>query len=282
MGQISYHLYQLILKFLLNQEIPSENELLNLKIAQPADFKILVRDNDSSTLNSKTDSDNGSESERTKETIKENSGKYKIDCGSGKIGCARVSEDDNKTACDTTTSAANVDANDGIKSQSPIVNMHGDLDPTTSYNSSGETWLGQMQFKFCQLASGMFTQTNGPVVSLMSKRSRKEIVPIEGAGALIVQIHTLNGQPGNFHTTPTTTISIYRSRYTFGEEDFGITGDSVNRMIMKCSDEKCVMKNLSYAANSFTQEDSAGLWSSDHFYEGAHANHLTIFCNQIE
>lgn len=128
----------------------------------------------------------------------------------------------------------------------------------------------ELQARFGELASKMYLQTNGNVISLMSKRSAKEIVPIEGAGILVMQIHTLNGQPGVFHLTPVATITAYRLRYTFGEDDFGITEDFVRRIIMQCSDDSCLAKDNLDKHNEYSiaQASLPDHWPVDHFYQG--------------
>lgn len=114
---------------------------------------------------------------------------------------------------------------------------------------------------------------NFEVVSLMSKKSSKEIAPIESFGHVVLMAHSQNGKLGAFHLSLNTTVQQLKSVYTFGAKDFGLTEDFVSRAITKCEDPLCTIKvsNLSQTnLKTNTKKSITGLpaYLTDKFYPG--------------
>lgn len=91
------------------------------------------------------------------------------------------------------------------------------------------------------------------VVSLNSKRSHKEIIPSESYKDVVMKVHTQSGLPGQFHLSTHLTIVAYKLLYTFGRRDFGISEQTLKRIVARCPIPNC-------AANSklnFKGKDAA-------------------------
>ena len=80
------------------------------------------------------------------------------------------------------------------------------------------------------------------IISLMSKKSKKEIVPYESCELLIQKIHSQNNMPGRYHLAIKQTIAVYKTKYTFGRRDFGISECLVRKVIANCPTTHCCGK----------------------------------------
>ena len=93
------------------------------------------------------------------------------------------------------------------------------------------------------------------VVSLMSKKSKREIAPIESFEHIIIKVHTNDGKPGDSHLTVTSTIFTIKSQYTFGRRDFGMSEETVRSVIGRCEAEQCRAKTMNL--NAVAEESTA-------------------------
>lgn len=82
------------------------------------------------------------------------------------------------------------------------------------------------------------------VVSLMSKKSKKEIAPIESFEHIILKLHSCDGKPGDSHLSVKDTILAIRSQYSFGRRDFGMSEEPVRSVVAKCDAALCTAKTL--------------------------------------
>jgi len=81
-----------------------------------------------------------------------------------------------------------------------------------------------------------------PAVSLMSKKSQREITPLESFRSLISIVHTTNNQPGEHHLSAAETVMKIKETFTFGNRDFGMSEDVVRKTVVKCAAANCSAK----------------------------------------
>jgi len=117
--------------------------------------------------------------------------------------------------------------------------------------------LTSTQQRFLAWARRMWINIRGPsdnnksakVVSLMSKTTNKEIVPLESYPAVVHSIHSKNGQVVGQHLSLASTVQAFKARYAFGRRDFGPTEAMVNDIISQCDSPVCYDRTHSRPMN---------------------------------
>lgn len=126
-------------------------------------------------------------------------------------------------------------------------------------------WVKKMYIKKDSAADGKGFQ----IVSLMSKKSNKEIAPKESFEQIVVTMHRKTDKSSQVHLSVADTITEIRKVYTFGRRDFGMSEDFVRKVILKCSAPGCIAKELVKhdTESAFANAQSASL-AVDKFYQG--------------
>lgn len=167
---------------------------------------------------------------------------------------------------------------------------------TTNIDDDGKTMMmainNSRRIKFLSWAQRMYinvdSATDGKefqVVSLMSKKTNKEIAPKESFEQIIAIMHSKSGKPGQEHFSASATIAEIKKHYTFGRRDFGMSEELVRKIVAKCDTPNCIALDLRNKASSkhvslsmepnFTNIDTTTPLSDpfvvDKFYQGKRA-----------
>ncbi|XP_067937212.1 uncharacterized protein [Watersipora subatra] len=301
-GPISYNLYSLFLKYLVNREVPTELALNDSEIPIPASeyqaFENIAKDcglerafhaqrNDASTsVNNKRFTGLSSATASFSTAIQAESSNQSMTtdidyCVEEKItfstkGTAVLGDDDDIAtgnmqfqklenhirnqgnihdddipSIDSLPCVPNTDLSNNTKlapndSLPTSVTSKMYSNPIKTNKNLPEVNNAKLK-KFLLWAKKMYVKVNSVVegkdlqiVSLMSKKSNREIAPKESFEQIIEAVHNRRGQVGQNHLSISSTIAEIKKTYTFGYRDFGMTEELVRQTVSKCRSTKCI------------------------------------------